>query len=173
MFRPAHFGVLVCLFVGFWPRYASAQIGQPYGFESFQPFLDRGYNTRLGWQGRPVDTQQPRLYLHTPHKLSLLAELEFSQRGGLIHTEVLKLYLASDQSNTHPEAIWFLSHASHARLGLRHIEGLLQKNCYGEWRVPGASPLFVSLLRDKESLYLRLSQQGQADAPFVERCLSR
>ncbi|MBF2054899.1 MAG: hypothetical protein IGS03_15745 [Candidatus Sericytochromatia bacterium] len=173
MFRPAHLGVLVCLFVCFWSGEASARIGQSYGFESFQPFLDRGYNTRLGWQGRPVDTQQPRLYLHSAQKLSLLAELEFSQRGGLIHTEVLKLYLAPDQSNTHPEAIWFLSHASHARLGLRQIEALLHKKCYGEWRVAGASPLFVSLLRDKESLYLRLSQQGQANAPPVDRCLSR
>lgn len=173
MFRPVHSVVLVCLFAGFWAVPAQAQIGQPYGFESFQPFLDRGYNTRLGWQGRPVDTQQPRLYLHTPHKLSLLAELEFGQRGGLIHTEVLKLYLSAGQSNAHPEAIWFLSHASDARLGLRQIEGLLQKNCYGEWRVPGASPLFVSLLRDQDSLYLRLSQQGQAQVPAVDHCLSR
>lgn len=173
MFRPAHFGVLVCLFFACWPVPVRAQIGQPYGFESFQPFLDRGYNTRLGWQGYPVNTQQPWLYLHAPHKRSLLAELEFGQHGGRIHTEVLKLYLAPGQGNTHSEAIWFLSHASAARLSLREIEGLLQKNCPGEWRVPGTSPLFVSLLRDKDSLYLRVSQQGNPQRPVLDKCLSR
>lgn len=146
-----------------------AAVGAKYSFQSFKPYLAREYNTLLGWQGQPVSLEDPHLYLHSGSSQRLLAELEFVQAGGLIRTQTLKLYpqQAQLQDVEFQEILYFALEASHHQLDQNQLKKLLNANCQGEWRL---GTLFLTLMLERQAIWLRLSAQGSAQSKEISSC---
>lgn len=150
---------------------AWAKLGSPYGVLSFQAYLERGYNTRLGWRGWPVTAEDPLLLLHEARTGRVLAEAAFLHDNQRIHTQILKLYQPMDQltETSQRELSWFALEASAGQFQAEHLRNMLQRRCRGEWRV--TPQLFVSLSGDRQSTWLRFSQRGNASRPSLQNCL--
>ena len=72
---------------------AQARVGAPYSLDSMRPYLERGYITRLGWEGWPISAEDPHLYLYNRQTLTRQAELEFGLQNNQIVSQTLKLSL--------------------------------------------------------------------------------
>jgi len=152
---------------------AHAQIGAIYSLDSFKPYLERGYNTRIGWQGGPVHAEFPHLYLHSSESLKLLAELEFGHSNGRIHTQLIKLQQALKQisSQERQELLWFALEASGGKLQPSELQHLLETPCLGEWQViTPQQTLYVTFFTDQQSTYLRFSERGRSSTPKLSQC---
>lgn len=151
-----------------------AQVGSPYALSSFKPYLERGYNTRLAWQGWPVELSDPHLYLHDAQSLALEAEVEFGVVQGQIQTQIIKVYQPATELSlrNRQELVWFALEATQRQFSEPDLERLLEKKCFREWRLSDlkASPLFVTLYSDREASYLRFSSQGSSQAPPLSLC---
>ncbi|HEY9839937.1 MAG: hypothetical protein ACAI44_05295 [Candidatus Sericytochromatia bacterium] len=175
MFKPAYrlFGMLalfVCLLLQ--TSEARASVGAAYSVFGFRPYLERGYNTRLGWQGWPVTAADSHLYLYSADNLRMLSEMEYLYADGLIHTQLLKIYqpaggLGDQEWN---ELEYFALEASGNRLGSAQLHGLVSKQCQGEWR---QGPNFITLISERTATWLRISDHGSPAAPPLEQCLKR
>lgn len=154
-------------FIGAVP--ARAGIGDAYDVFVFKPYLERGYNTRLGWQGWPVSAEDPHLYLYSADNLRLLTELEYLFANGRIHTQTFKLYLPKGQLGPAEwaELEYFALEASQNRISPLELHTLVQHACTGEWLMHG---LHVSLIVETSATWLRISSQGGAAAAAWETC---
>lgn len=152
-----------------------AEIGSPYSLLSFRPFLEKGYNTHLGWQGWPVSIEDPHLYRHAPRTHALLAEVEFGlDARNRIHTQILKWYQPlselSEEARIH--FVWFGLEASQQGISEAELRKLVESACQREFQVhrEEGSDLFVTLLGDSSASYLRISRRGNASAPDLNNC---
>ena len=153
---------------------AHAELGSTYTLLSFTSFLERGYITRLGWQGHPISSEDPHIYLHDSKSLALLAEVEFGLSQGVINTQILKIYQPLDKLSvfSKKELSWFALEASKQSITQEQMEDLLRHKCQGEWKFSQftSSPLFVTLYSDREATFLRISKRGSAKAVPASQC---
>ncbi|MGV3524474.1 MAG: hypothetical protein ACO1RX_09625 [Candidatus Sericytochromatia bacterium] len=150
---------------------AWAKLGSPYGVFSFQAYLERGYNTRLGWRGQPVTAEDSLLILHEGRSGRVLAEAAFLHHPQGIHTQILKLYQPLQQlsSFSQRELRWFALEASGGQFQAEQLQQMLKRRCRGEWRIK--EQLFVSLSSDRQHTWLRFSQRGNSRSPHLATCL--
>lgn len=152
---------------------AQARLGAEFSLTNLQSFLERGYITRLGWQGWPI-TLDPHLYLHDKRTLAIIAELEFSVQHHHIDTQILKIYqpLKKLSENSRQELFWFALEASNRFVSEDLMKKLFDQNCQGEWRIPEFTsyPLFVTLYSDRDVTYLRFATHGSVNAPALSQC---
>lgn len=146
-----------------------AELGQPYNLLSFQPYLERGYNTLLGWQGWPVSPDDPHLYRYTPH-WAPFAEVEFSHVGGQIQAQTLKLSQPKGKLTPQgqQELLWFALEASRRSLHPDQLNRLLNSPCEGIWQMGNYQ---LSFLMDHEAHYLKVAQASSSPSS-VARPLS-
>ncbi len=149
---------------------AQAAIGDRYSLQSFKPYLERGHNTRLGWQGQPVKIDDPHLYFYSRESLALLAEHEFLFSQGQIHTQTMKVYAAAKGLDARQwrELEYFALEASAGRLDTATLHALVEKNCQNQWQI-GA--LTVTFINEPKTLWLRISNRQSADARPIQDCL--
>lgn len=152
---------------------ARAQIGAPYSVIGFKPYLERGYNTRLGWQGWPVTAEDPHLYLYSQDNLRLLTEMEYLRANGLIQTQIFKVYQPAGQLGAQEwaELEYFALESSRNRVGSDELHAMVARDCKGEWRL--ADGLYLSLIPDTGATWLRVSSSGSAGAQPWKDCLAR
>jgi hypothetical protein len=154
---------------------ALSQLGTPFSMKTFKPFLDRGYNTLLGWNGRPVTLEDPHLHLYASEGKRLFASVEFGLRQKEIETVVLKLNqpyakfgFAEDQ-----ELDWFLLLTTQAQITPKQVKTAFAKRkpCNSsEFKLDTAPARYLTVYSDYQSTYVRVSQRGSAKAPQLERC---
>lgn len=162
-------GLLLCVFL----KPAQAAVGGAYSIRSFGPWLERGYNTRLGWLGHPVGITDPHLYLHAPGTQALIGELEYLHAGGRIHTQLLKVEAPGGRPGpaAWQELEFFVLEAGSERLDSAVLHTLINKDCQGEWRHD--SGLYLSLVRERSAIWLRISDQGTSGAQAFAACSRR
>lgn len=147
-------------------------MGGNYSLLGFKPYLDRGYNTRLGWQGQPVNATDPHLYFYARESLALLAELEYLQSEGRVHTQILKVYAPRTGLTARhwQELEYFALEASGGRLDTDTLHALIDKNCQKEWR---HGSLSVALVVEPQTLWLRISDRLSEGLPALNSCLGK
>lgn len=145
-----------------WCAPAFGAIGGEYSLLSFKPWLDRGYNTRMGWQGYPVSTADPHLYLHTRGSQALLSELEYLSSNGRIHTQIFKVYGPAGRLDAQHwrELEYFAFEAGGGSLDPQMLKSwVAHSTCHGERRHGG---FYMTLIVDPKATWLRISDHGSA-----------
>ncbi len=167
------FAMTAVTFLGASPL-ALARVGAPYSLESLRPYLERGYTTRLGWEGWPITTEDPHLYLYDRQSLVRRAELEFGLiNNSQIVSQTLRLTLAPGELSPFAQAEinGFLREASHNQLSINDLKPIFAQDCPGQWRLRGTWAL--SYLREATDLYLKLSQEEAPRAKPIHQCHQR
>lgn len=154
---------------------AWSQVGTPFTMETLKPFLQRGYNTLLGWRGFPVTLEDPHLYLHDSHSRRLLASIEFGLQQQRVEQMVLKLTRAFAQLDyaEAQELNWFLVLSSNSRVTPRDVQAAFasQNKCPGtSFRLGQKPELWLTVFSDYQSTYVRVSRQGSLQAPLLAAC---
>lgn len=152
---------------------AQARVGAPYSLDSLRPYLERGYITRLGWEGWPITPEDPHLYLYNRQTLARQAELEFGLQNGQIVSQTLKLALSQAELDPFAQAEInsFLREASQSQLSINTIRPILERNCPGHWQL--AKGWVVSYYRENRLLFLHVSQGSATQAKALNQCQSR
>ena len=167
-------GMLLSFFCLLVASSASAAVGDMYSLQAFRPYLARQYNTRLGWQGYPVKLDDPHLFWYDRLSLKPLAELEFLSLQGRITTQTLKVNLPYQKIKDAAlqEFAYFALESSHNQLNHELLQTMMRNKCQGQWQY---KHLVVSLILDKKSTWLRISNQRSADVTGLRNlslCLS-
>ncbi|PIQ23563.1 hypothetical protein COW36_13910 [bacterium (Candidatus Blackallbacteria) CG17_big_fil_post_rev_8_21_14_2_50_48_46] len=154
---------------------AWSQVGTPFSMQSFKPFLERNYNTLLGWKGQPVSLDDPHLYLYESQTNRVVAEIEFGLTGQKIEQMLLKIPKAYEQFGfvEHQELRWFLVLASKAQITPADVKRAFQfqKKCRTQEYRMGLNPeLYLTVLSDYQTTYLRVALKGAAQAPQLGAC---
>ena len=161
------FAILVSLLGA--PTLAQAKVGAPYSLKSLLPYLDRGYTTRLGWEGWPITAEDPHLYRYDPQTLVRQAELEFGVQQGLIVSQTLKLIVPEAEVGPRllAELNSFVREASQNSLSVIDLKPLLAHHCVGQWRLK--QNWAVMYFRKSTELYLKVSRPTPGAKP-INQC---
>lgn len=152
----ALFAFFVCTFVC---APVQARLGDTYHLDTLLPFVEQGFVTRSTWEGAPLTSKDPHLYLYDPQRHAEWAVLEFGVKAQKVHSVLLKWRLDMPEHLRQRIFLQLLSQYAEQRVSLGQFNRLLDANCQGEMTLPSA--LFFTVLKTETHGFLKLSRTAQ------------